>query len=177
MLAGGTRCGLALLAGLTGPAGVSGIAGISRLSSLAGLSGLSGVTGLSSLAGFPRLTSIARLPCLSCLPGLALRSSRPGLSGLVHAPVEEQRCSEHSYASKGFHPILLVLSVGWLSTQGATVREVCGGLSAGESSGAQMPPFGDLMKGAHIECKICVDRSLGLGFAMIAEYPLYPMPQ
>lgn len=106
MLAGGTRCGLALLTGLTGPASVSGIAGISRLASLAGLSGLPGVTGLSglpgvtglsSLAGFPRLTSIARLPCLSCLPGLALRSSRPRLSGLVHAPVEEQRGSDYSY--------------------------------------------------------------------------------
>jgi hypothetical protein len=28
-----------------------------------------------------------------------------------------------------------------------------------------MSPFGDFMKGAHIECKICVDRSLGVAFS------------
>jgi hypothetical protein len=119
MLAGWTRCGLALLALLTG------LTGIARLPSLACLSSLPGVTCLSSLACFPRrtcvaglarlagLTRIARLsclPCLSCLPGLsclALRSSRPWLRGRVHAPVKEQRNSDYSYTEEDLHPILL----------------------------------------------------------------------
>src|ERR1017187_3187974 len=122
MLAGWTRCGLCLFAGL---AGLTRVTGLARLPSLACLSSLPGVTCLPCLSCFPRrtcvaglarlagLTRIARLsclPCLSCLPGLsclALRSSRPWLSGRVHTPVKEQRNSDYSYTEKDLHTILL----------------------------------------------------------------------